>query len=73
LTRRRCEGAYQAMAWEVHDGDEKVVDKYGGMNNATAYIGLMPGHAIGIVILGNRGGMALSGAGRRIMSALARQ
>jgi beta-lactamase class C len=70
---RMGEGAYQAMAWEVHDGDEKVVDKYGGMNNATAYIGLMPGHATGIVILGNRGGMALSGAGRRIMSALARQ
>lgn len=67
------EGAYQAMAWEVHDGNDTVVDKYGGMNNATAYIGLMPAHAIGIVILGNRGGMALSAAGRRIMAALARQ
>lgn len=28
---------YQALAWEVHKGDELIVDKYGGMNNASAY------------------------------------
>jgi beta-lactamase class C len=67
------EGTYQAMAWEVHDSGETVVDKYGGMNNATAYIALMPARSIGIAILGNRGGMALSGAGRRIMAVLAGQ
>ena len=29
------EGAYQALAWEVRKGDETIVDKYGGMNNAS--------------------------------------
>jgi beta-lactamase class C len=67
------EGFYQAMAWEVRKGDETIVDKYGGMNNASAYIGLMPERKIGIVILGNRGGMEVEEAGRGILRALARQ
>ncbi len=66
------EGEYQAMAWEVHKGDETIVDKFGGMNNASAYIGLIPERKIGIVILGNRGNMEVSAAGRGIMLALAR-
>ncbi len=67
------EGFYQAMAWEVHKGAETIVDKYGGMNNASAYIGLIPERNIGIVILGNRGGMEVEEAGRRILLALARR
>lgn len=62
---------YQALAWEVHEGDESIVDKYGGMNNASAYIGLLPERKIGVVILGNRGSMAVEDVGRRIIRALA--
>lgn len=62
---------YQALAWEVHKGDESIVDKYGGMNNASAYIGLLPERKIGVVILGNRGSMAVEDVGRRIIRALA--
>lgn len=67
------EGFYQAMAWEVHKDAKTIVDKYGGMNNASAYIGLMPERKIGIVILGNRGGMEVEEAGRHILLALAQR
>jgi hypothetical protein len=44
------------------------------MNNASAYIGLLPERKVGIVILGNRGGStAMSEVGRGIMPALARR
>lgn len=46
----------QAMAWEnVHLDGVDVVDKPGGLNNASAYIGLVPARKIGIVLLANRG------------------
>jgi beta-lactamase class C len=66
------EGVDQALAWEVHKDDETIVDKYGGMNNASAYIGLIAERKVGIVILGNRGGMEVAEVGRRIMLALVR-
>jgi beta-lactamase class C len=62
----------QALAWEVHGGDETIVDKYGGMVNASAYIGMILDRKLGIVILGNRGNMPVSEAGRSRMRALAR-
>jgi beta-lactamase class C len=46
----------QAMAWEtVHLPGVTIVDKPGGLNNASGYIGLLPAHRIGIVLLANRG------------------
>jgi beta-lactamase class C len=46
----------QAMAWEViDDGGLTIVDKPGGLNNAQAYIGLVPAQKLGLVILSNRG------------------
>ena len=48
--------AGQAMAWETIGTDgPTIVDKPGGLNNASAYIGLVPERRIGIVILANRG------------------
>ncbi len=48
--------AGQAMAWETNTTDgPTIVDKPGGLNNASAYIGLVPERRIGIVILSNRG------------------
>jgi hypothetical protein len=35
------------------DGGPAIVEKYGGLNNASAYIGMMPGHNLGIVIRGH--------------------
>jgi len=46
----------QAMAWEVIDaGGPTIVDKPGGLNNAQAYVGLVPAQKLGLVILSNRG------------------
>jgi beta-lactamase class C len=66
-------GVYQALAWEVRKGEQTIVDKYGGMNNASAYIGLIPERKIGVVILVNRGSMPVTDAGRGIILALARK
>jgi beta-lactamase class C len=66
-------GVYQALAWEVRKAEQTIVDKYGGMNNASAYIGLIPERKIGVVILVNRGSMPVTDAGRGIILALARK
>jgi beta-lactamase class C len=61
----------QALAWEVLSGKgPAIVEKYGGLNNASAYIGFMPGRALGIVILGNRGNQYPNEVGRRILREL---
>jgi beta-lactamase class C len=46
----------QALAWEIID--EKgvtIIDKPGGLNNASAYIGMVPDRQVGLVALVNRG------------------
>jgi beta-lactamase class C len=46
----------QALAWEIENTPNlTIVDKPGGLNNASAYIGLVPERKLGIVILINRG------------------
>lgn len=63
----------QAMAWEtVHLPGVTVVDKPGGLNNASGYIGLVPAHRIGIVLLANRGEYPHEIARYKILPALAR-
>ena len=61
----------QAMAWEVISEDEAMVEKYGGLNNASAYIGMIPRRKLGIVILGNRGNQYPNEVGRRMLLELA--
>jgi len=62
----------QALAWEIIRGDEPTIfEKYGGLNNAGAYIAIMPSRRLGIVILNNRGNQYPNEAGRRILLELA--
>ena len=62
----------QALAWEVIVGNAPtIVEKYGGLDNASAYIGMMPSRQFGIVILGNRGNQYPHEVGRRILLELA--
>jgi len=62
----------QAMAWEtVHLPGVTVVDKPGGLNNASGYIGLVPAQRIGIVLLANRGEYPHEIARYKILPALA--
>jgi beta-lactamase class C len=63
----------QGMAWEtVHLPEATVVDKPGGLNNASGYLGLVPARRIGIVLLANRGEYPHEIARYRILPALAK-
>lgn len=63
----------QAMAWEtVHLDRLTLIDKPGGLNNASGYLGLVPGRRLGIVLLANRGEYPHEIARYRILPALAR-
>jgi beta-lactamase class C len=64
----------QAMAWEVNDlTGPTIVDKPGGLNNASAYVGLVPERKLGLVILSNRGDIHPYDAARTtILPALAK-
>jgi beta-lactamase class C len=64
----------QAMAFEtVHSDGIDVVDKPGGLNNASAYLGLVPASRIGIVLLANRGNFPHEIARYRVLPELAKQ
>jgi beta-lactamase class C len=46
----------QGMAWEVNEfGGPTIVDKPGGLDNSSTYVGLVPSRKLGLVILSNRG------------------
>jgi len=64
----------QAMAWEVNNlNGPTVIDKPGGLNNASAYVGLVPARKLGLVILSNRGDIHPYDAARTaILPALAK-
>ena len=60
LTQRgvfRIDGRFtQALAWEICNfGGPTIVDKPGGIDNASAYLGMVPDRHLGIAILVNRG------------------
>jgi beta-lactamase class C len=62
----------QALAWEVDDTDTStIIDKNGGLNNTSAYMGMIPASRVGIVVLCNRGGVDVAQAGRRALRKLA--
>ncbi|CAN7747238.1 serine hydrolase [Bradyrhizobium sp. LjRoot220] len=64
----------QAMSWEtIHLNDVVVVDKPGGLNNTTAYVGLVPARKAGIVLLANRGDFPHEIARYRVLPELARE
>src|SRR5262245_8882357 len=63
----------QALAWQVvRNGDVTIVDKNGGLNNTSTYIGMIPGKRLGIVVLSNCGREPATRIGRQIMLSLAR-
>jgi len=63
----------QAMAWENVDvNGVSIVDKPAGLNNASAYIGLVPARKIGVLLLANRGDFPNEIARYRILPALSR-
>jgi beta-lactamase class C len=64
----------QAMAWEnVALAGVDIVDKPGGLNNASAYVGMVPARKIGLLLLANRGEFSHEIGRYHILPALARQ
>jgi beta-lactamase class C len=62
----------QGLAWQrVRNGNALIVDKNGGLNNTSTYIGMLPQARLGVVILMNRGKQPATKIGRQIMLDLA--
>jgi beta-lactamase class C len=60
------------LAWQiVSSGNFTIVDKNGGLQNTSTYIGFAPQRKRGVVILVNRGKQHATGIGRQIIHALA--
>ncbi|MGQ0685727.1 serine hydrolase [Bradyrhizobium sp.] len=63
----------QAMAWENIDADGvAIVDKPGGLNNASAYLGMVPARKMAVVLLANRGEFPHEILRNRVLPLLAR-
>jgi beta-lactamase class C len=63
----------QAMAWETIDVDGVgVLDKPGGLNNASAYVGLVPARKVGVLLLANRSEFPHEIARNHVLPALSR-
>ena len=60
------------LAWQnVNSGNLRILDKNGGLNNTSTYIGFAQQQKLGVVILVNRGKQHATGIGRQILHALA--
>jgi len=60
------------LAWQiVSAGNFTIIDKNGGLNNTSTYIGFAPQKKLGVVILVNRGRQKATIYGRQIIHALA--
>lgn len=62
----------QGLAWQrVHLHGELVIDKNGGLDGTSTYIGMNPGRRLGVVVMANRGKCQATGVGRALLTALA--
>jgi beta-lactamase class C len=61
----------QGLAWEINFNATPIVEKNGGLNNSSTYIGMIPSAKIGVIILTNRGNQNPAEIGRRILLQLA--
>ncbi len=62
----------QALAWQIiAQEDITIIDKNGGLNNTSTYVGFVPRKKIGVVILSNRGREPATRVGRQILYELA--
>jgi len=60
------------LAWQIVSGGSFIIiDKNGGLQNTSTYIGFAPQKKLGVVIFVNRGKQHATGIGRQIIHALA--
>ena len=64
----------QALAWQVmRAGNLTIIDKNGGLQITSTYIGFAPQQKLGVVILANRGRQGATKIGRQMLHALAQE
>jgi beta-lactamase class C len=68
---RFAERSVGALAWERHEGLDEIVDRFGGLNNATAIAAMIPARKLGIVILCNHSGEDIVSAAHAVLLGLA--
>jgi beta-lactamase class C len=62
----------QGLAWQrTMPRGELLIDKNGGLNGTSTYIGMLPGRKLGVVVLANRGKCQGTSVGRALLFALA--
>jgi len=60
------------LAWQnIHTGNFTIIDKNGGLDTTSTYIGFAPQRKLGVVILVNRGKQQATIYGRQVIHALA--
>lgn len=60
------------LGWQrVRPQGELVIDKNGGLDGTSTYIGMLPERKIGVVVMANRGKCQATGVGRRLLLAIA--
>ena len=62
----------QGLGWEINLNAIPIVEKNGGLDNSSTYVGLMPSRRLGVVVLNNRGNQDPASVGRRILLELAK-
>jgi beta-lactamase class C len=69
---KASEKMMQGLSWQrVHLEGHLVIDKNGGLDGTSTYIGMIPGKKLGVVVMANRGKRNATGLGRQLLIALA--
>jgi beta-lactamase class C len=69
---KASEKMIQGLSWQrTHQQGELVIDKNGGLDGTSTYIGMMPERKLGVVVMANRGRCQATGIGRRLLLQLA--
>lgn len=69
---KASERMMQGLSWQrVHPQGELIIDKNGGLEGTSTYIGMMPGRKLGVVVMANRGKCQATAVGRRLLLRLA--
>src|SRR5215813_15278932 len=70
----KSDGQCHARFWLAQrNGNLRILDKNGELNNTSTYIGFAPQRKLGVVILVNRGKQHATPIGRQILHALAQE
>lgn len=63
----------QGLAWEINLNATPIIEKNGGLDNSSTYIGMIPSAKVGLVILTNLGNQDPADIGRRLLLQLTAQ